>query len=276
MARQENIETSSTATRIIPSSTANSDYNSTVIITQNNQPEPISPELISLDISNTLQKANNLANRASYNPSRSSQKGYRHDYSRSQPVTEGQRLVNGSQTNKLCHSDADNTVLPSKRADNTTRSLSGHIKSPPEGLQQCSAAQRVPDSCKSVKQLHEFLPDCEKTPGPSKNLKVNQWMTSIDGKEKHDAFNSRTEKNNPPSPKQVPKTAPVARSSNSKVKKQPKAQNKGKGKSPATKPYSQGYRIPKIQQDAMENLFQMDRTMMEFQKKELARLKYQK
>ncbi|MBW0558327.1 hypothetical protein O181_098042 [Austropuccinia psidii MF-1] len=82
-------------------------------------------------------------------------------------------------------------------------------------------------------------------------------------------------KNNPPPPKQVPKTAPVA-SSNSNVKKQPQAQNKGKGKAPDTKPYSHGYRIPKFQQDAMENLFQISREMMELLKKEEARLKYQK
>ncbi|MBW0588509.1 hypothetical protein O181_128224 [Austropuccinia psidii MF-1] len=58
---------------------------------------------------------------ASYNPSRSSQKGHRHDYGSSQSVTEGQG------------------------AENSTRSLNGHIKSQPEGLQQCIAAQRVPD-----------------------------------------------------------------------------------------------------------------------------------
>ncbi|MBW0544551.1 hypothetical protein O181_084266 [Austropuccinia psidii MF-1] len=83
-------------------------------------------------------------------------------------------------------------------------------------------------------------------------------------------------KNNPPPPKQVPKTAPIARSSNSNMKRKPQAQNKGKGKAPATKPYRQGYRIPNIQKDAMENVFQMARTMMELQKKAEARLKYQK
>ncbi|MBW0578691.1 hypothetical protein O181_118406 [Austropuccinia psidii MF-1] len=51
-------------------------------------------------------------------------------------------------------------------------------------------------------------------------------------------------KNNPPPPKQVPKSAPVARSSNFNVTKQPQAQKKGKVKAPATKPYSQGYRMP--------------------------------
>ncbi|MBW0513960.1 hypothetical protein O181_053675 [Austropuccinia psidii MF-1] len=77
-------------------------------------------------------------------------------------------------------------------------------------------------------------------------------------------------KSNPPPPKKVPKTAPVASRSNSNMKKQPQAQNKGKGKAPATKPYSQGYRIPNIHQDAMENVFQMARTIMELRIKEEA------
>ncbi|MBW0591247.1 hypothetical protein O181_130962 [Austropuccinia psidii MF-1] len=83
-------------------------------------------------------------------------------------------------------------------------------------------------------------------------------------------------KHNPPPPKQVPRPAPVARSSNSNGKKKPQAQNKGKGKAPAPKPYSQGYRIPTIQPDVMENVFQMARTMMELQEKEDARLRFQK
>ncbi|MBW0576860.1 hypothetical protein O181_116575 [Austropuccinia psidii MF-1] len=89
-------------------------------------------------------------------------------------------------------------------------------------------------------------------------------------------FTEEWRKKNPPPPKQVPKTAPVDSSSNSNMKKQPQAQNKGKGKAPAIKSYSQGYRIPRIQQNAMENKFQMARTMMELPKKEGARLKYQK
>ncbi|MBW0567930.1 hypothetical protein O181_107645, partial [Austropuccinia psidii MF-1] len=60
--RQENIETASTVTSIIPASTVNSDHNSTIIVTQNIQPEPISSELVSLEISNTLQKAKYLVN----------------------------------------------------------------------------------------------------------------------------------------------------------------------------------------------------------------------
>ncbi|MBW0521604.1 hypothetical protein O181_061319, partial [Austropuccinia psidii MF-1] len=177
--RQENIETASTVTRIIPENTVNSDHNSTIITAQNNQPEPITSEFINSDI------------RASYSPSSSSQKGHRRDYGRSQSVTEGQ----GAAT--------------------STRSLSGHLKSQPEGLLQCIEAQREPDPCRSVEKLHEFLPDCEKIPGTSQNLKVTQWMESIDGKEEHHAFKSRMEEKNPLPPKQVTKTAPVASRSNS-------------------------------------------------------------
>ncbi|MBW0577427.1 hypothetical protein O181_117142 [Austropuccinia psidii MF-1] len=118
---------------------------------------------------------------ASYNPSSSSQKG---------------------------HSDADNTILPSKRADTTTRSLSGHIQSQPQSLQQCTAVQGVPDPGRSVEKLHEFLPDCEKAPGPSQYLQISQWMASIDGKEKHDALDTRMEEKQPSTTQTSVKNSP--------------------------------------------------------------------
>ncbi|MBW0503972.1 hypothetical protein O181_043687 [Austropuccinia psidii MF-1] len=134
---------------------------------------------------------------ASYNPSRSSHKGHRRDYGRSQSVTEGQGSVYDFQIHKLCHPEADSAVLPSNRADNTTRSLSRHIQRKPEGLKQCISAQRVPDPCISVEKLHEFLPDCEKTPGTSQHLQVTQLMASIDGIEEHDAINRRMDEKQP-------------------------------------------------------------------------------
>ncbi|MBW0546405.1 hypothetical protein O181_086120 [Austropuccinia psidii MF-1] len=117
---------------------------------------------------------------ASYNASSSSQKGHRHDYGRSQSVKEGQGSVDDLQINKSCHSEADNPILPSNRAYTITRNLSGHIQSQPEGVQQCIAAQTVPDPCRSMGKLNEFFPDCGKIPGPSQNLQVTQWMASID------------------------------------------------------------------------------------------------
>ncbi|MBW0589185.1 hypothetical protein O181_128900 [Austropuccinia psidii MF-1] len=81
----------------------------------------------------------------SYNPSSSSQKGHRHDYGRSPSITEGQGSVDDFKINELCDSEADNTILPSNRADTSQRSLSQHIQSQPEGLQQFIAAQSIPD-----------------------------------------------------------------------------------------------------------------------------------
>ncbi|MBW0539750.1 hypothetical protein O181_079465 [Austropuccinia psidii MF-1] len=131
-------------------------------------------------------------------------------------------------------------------------------------------------SCISVEKLHKFLPDCEKIPGPSQNLKVPQWMASIDGKEEHYSFNSIMEKKQPFTTQASAKNSPSSQKQKFNVKEQPQCQKKGKGKAPGTKPYGQGYRIPNIQEDAMENVFQRARTMMELQKKEEARLKYQK
>ncbi|MBW0480120.1 hypothetical protein O181_019835 [Austropuccinia psidii MF-1] len=104
---------------------------------------------------------------------------------------------------------------------------------------------------------------------------LNRWHPLMKKKNMR-LLKAEWRKNNPTPSKQVPRPAPFASSSNSNLKKQPQAQNKGKGKAPTPKPCSQGYRIPKIQQDAMENVFQMARRMMELQKKEEARLKYQK
>ncbi|MBW0499209.1 hypothetical protein O181_038924 [Austropuccinia psidii MF-1] len=132
-----------------------------------------------------------------YNHSSISQKGHRRDHGRSQSVKEGQGSVDDFQINKLCDSEADNTILPSNRAETVIRSLGGHIQSHPEGLQECTSAQRVPDLCRSVEKLHEFLADCGTIPGPSQYLQVMQWMASIDGKEEHDAFNSRMEEKQP-------------------------------------------------------------------------------
>ncbi|MBW0571448.1 hypothetical protein O181_111163 [Austropuccinia psidii MF-1] len=156
MVRQENIETASTLTSIIPAIIVNSDHNSTIIVTQNIQPEPIPSELVNLEISNTPQKAKDLANRARYNPSSSAQKGNRCHYGRSQSGTEGKGSVDDFQTPKMGHSEAHNTILPSKRAATATTSLSGHIQSKPQCIQLCSSVQGVPDPCRPVEELHEF------------------------------------------------------------------------------------------------------------------------
>ncbi|MBW0487512.1 hypothetical protein O181_027227 [Austropuccinia psidii MF-1] len=195
---------------------------------------------------------------ASYNPSSSSQKGHRRDYGRSQGS------VDDFQINKLCHSEADNTVLPSNRAETATRSLSGHLKSQPEGLQQCIAAQRVPDPCRSVEKLHEFLPDCEKIPGSSQQLQVTQWMASIDGKEEHDYLNSRMEEKQPSTTQASAKNSPNSQKQQFQCEKEATSSKQGQRQGTSHKALQPGL------QDVMENVFQMARTRMELQKKEEA------
>ncbi|MBW0476800.1 hypothetical protein O181_016515 [Austropuccinia psidii MF-1] len=275
MVRQENIESVSTVTTIIPESTLNSENNSTVIMTHNQQ-EPIFSELTSLDIINTLQKAKGLPNRLSYSSPRNSQNCYRNDYGRSQSAAEGQGSVNNAQTDKLCHSEADNTVLPSKRAENATKSLSGHLQRQYKGSQQCLAAKKYQILADLWKNRMNSYLTVRKFMGHPNTLKLLNGWDPLMEKKNMMLLIAKWRKNNPPPAKQVTKTAPVASSSDLNMIKKPQTQKKCKGKKPATKPYSQGYRIQKIQQDAMENVFQMSRAMMEFQKKEEARLKYQK
>ncbi|MBW0502219.1 hypothetical protein O181_041934 [Austropuccinia psidii MF-1] len=131
---------------------------------------------------------------------------------------------------KVFHSEADNTFLSSKKTHTTTRSLSGHLTSQEEALQQCLAAKRVPDHCRSVEKLHEFLPDCEKPSGTSQHLQVTQWMKPIDGKEKMMLLTYEWRKKNPPPPKRVPSPAPIASSSNYNVKKKPNFRTRAKEK----------------------------------------------
>ncbi|MBW0513002.1 hypothetical protein O181_052717 [Austropuccinia psidii MF-1] len=165
---------------------------------------------------------------ARYNPSSSSGKGYRCDYGRGQSVKEGQGSVNGSQTDKVCHYEADDTVLPSKIADTATRSLSVHIQRQSEGLQKCIAAQRVPDPCISVEKMHEFLPDCENIWGHPNTCKLlNGWHPLMEKKNMM-LLTAEWRKNNPPPCKKVTKTAPVASSSNSNVKSSHKLRTRAK------------------------------------------------
>ncbi|MBW0565467.1 hypothetical protein O181_105182 [Austropuccinia psidii MF-1] len=205
-----------------------------------------------------------------YKPSSSFQKGHRCDYGRSQSDTEGQGSVKDFHDNKLSNSEADDTILASKRANSAARSLSGDLQSQPEGLQQCTEAQRVPDTCRSLEKLHGLIPDCKKIPGSSQNLKVTQWMAAMDGKEEYDAFDSRMEQKQPFTTKASAKTSPSGQQQQFQHEKA--ATSSKQGQREGTSPKALQPRL----QDAMENVFQMARTMMELQKKEEARLRFQK
>ncbi|MBW0540317.1 hypothetical protein O181_080032 [Austropuccinia psidii MF-1] len=158
------------------------------------------------------------------------------------PSTRSQASYNPSRSSQK----ADNTVLPSNRADNATRSLSEHIKSQPEGLKQCIAAQRVPDPCKSVEKQHELLPDCEKVSGQSQHLKATQWMASIDGKEKNDAFNRRMEEKQPSSTQASAKNRPSSQQQRQlQCEKEATSSEQGQRQSTSYRALQQGLQNPK-------------------------------
>ncbi|MBW0517985.1 hypothetical protein O181_057700 [Austropuccinia psidii MF-1] len=64
----------------------------------------------------------------------------------------------------------------------------------------------------------------------------------------------------------------VASTSKPQANQLPQEAKKNKKKN-LRKPYSPSYRIPKIQKDAMENVFNMARTLMEFKDKEEQRMR---
>ncbi|MBW0542793.1 hypothetical protein O181_082508 [Austropuccinia psidii MF-1] len=66
--------------------------------------------------------------------------------------------------------------------------------------------------------------------------------------------------------------APVACTRKPQVNQPPQEGKKNKKKN-LRKPYSPSYRIPKIQKDAMDNVFNMARTLMEFKDKEEQRMR---
>ncbi|MBW0590238.1 hypothetical protein O181_129953 [Austropuccinia psidii MF-1] len=66
--------------------------------------------------------------------------------------------------------------------------------------------------------------------------------------------------------------APVASTSNPQANPLPQEGKKNKKKN-WRKQYSPSYRIPKIQKDAMDNVFNMARTLMEFKDKEEKRMR---
>ncbi|MBW0483964.1 hypothetical protein O181_023679 [Austropuccinia psidii MF-1] len=76
------------------------------------------------------------------------------------------------------------------------------------------------------------------------------------------------------SSKQASEVSKDKRKRPQKKKKGPKNhQGKGKGKANRNRPYPQGYRIPKLEFSAMNSVFNIARTLMEFTAKEQERMK---
>ncbi|MBW0569197.1 hypothetical protein O181_108912 [Austropuccinia psidii MF-1] len=109
-----------------------------------------------------------------------------------------------------------------------------------------------------------------------KNLFKNQSLLSIDQKkelemtpalEKEGPVASTSSKHSPEVSKEKPKGS-------QKKKRVPKKhQGKGKGKANWHRPYPQAYRSPKLEPSAVDSVFNMARTLIEFTSKEQERIK---
>ncbi|MBW0516225.1 hypothetical protein O181_055940, partial [Austropuccinia psidii MF-1] len=189
---------------------------------KNNQPEPISSELIILEITFNHK----ICLQPDQEPAITPQEDHK-------------------KVKDVIIAEANQLQKENGQADTSTRSLSVHIQSQPEGLQQCIAAQIIPDPCRSVKKLHEFLPDCERLPGPSQHLQLTQWMASIDGKEKHDAFNSRKKEKQPSTTQASSKNSPSSQKKKFQREKEATSSEKGKRKGTSHKTIQPGLQNPK-------------------------------
>ncbi|MBW0578654.1 hypothetical protein O181_118369 [Austropuccinia psidii MF-1] len=112
--------------------------------------------------------------------------------------------------------------------------------------------------------------------GPVQQIKAwlkNQSMLSEDQKKlAQGKDNSPVEALKASTSKNLPQKVPNKEKKTPKKKQKGKQKAKGKAKSKWKKPYPQNYRIPNKEKTAMDNVFNMARTLMELKNKEEERL----
>ncbi|MBW0517479.1 hypothetical protein O181_057194 [Austropuccinia psidii MF-1] len=87
-------------------------------------------------------------------------------------------------------------------------------------------------------------------------------MASIDVKEEHDAINSRMEEKQPSTTQASAKNSLSGQQQQFQREKAATSSEQGQRKGTSHKALQPGLQDPKIQHDAMENVFQMARTMI--------------
>ncbi|MBW0575112.1 hypothetical protein O181_114827 [Austropuccinia psidii MF-1] len=101
-------------------------------------------------------------------------------------------------------------------------------------------------------------------------------MASIYGEEKHDALDTKIEEKQPSTTQASAKNGPSDQKQKFKREKAATSSKQGQRKGTSHETLQPGLQDSKHSTGCKENVFQMARTMMELQKKEEARLKYQK
>ncbi|MBW0575098.1 hypothetical protein O181_114813 [Austropuccinia psidii MF-1] len=85
----------------------------------------------------------------------------------------------------------------------------------------------------------------EKIPGPSQHLQVTQWIASIDGKEEHDAFNSRMEEKQPSTTQASAKNSPSSQQEEFQCEKAATSSKQGQKQGKSLKALQPGLQNPK-------------------------------
>ncbi|MBW0564069.1 hypothetical protein O181_103784 [Austropuccinia psidii MF-1] len=199
--------------------------------------------------------------------------------------TSSQRLASTFDT--LIESPEFDITAMAVRAESLSTGKNRDIPASVQELLYGSKTARVGTYPKSLDRNHELIFSSEEIHGPRKDrgtsegleTHVFQRTTTIDKslaeKPKH-VIRGPEEKLGPRQGKQPSGSSPSSTSKlmpqqvPKKPKQAPKTNQKGKKKAKPkwNKPYPQNYRIPKKEKTAMDHVYNMARTLMEFQSKE--------
>ena len=156
----------------------------------------------------------------------------------------------------------------SNRYKSHSEGLNRHLHEPIQTLIHSVQGKRLGNVASNTPRSDELLVNPKEVPQGGGNSEILQWMEStiIQTSNKKDQGVSCQKK------EETKEEAPVASTSKPQVNPLPQEGKKNKKRN-WRKPYSPSYRLPRIQKDAMDNVFNMARTLMEFKDKEEQRMR---
>ncbi|MBW0576585.1 hypothetical protein O181_116300 [Austropuccinia psidii MF-1] len=191
--------------------------------------------------------------------------------------------------------EAEITAIPIFRTEPFTTGNNRDIPVSVQELVYGRKAEGVGTSAKSLDRHNEIISSSEEAHGPRKDREPSEWFdthllqrtgptdTSLVEKPKHfvrgpeEEVGPRKGEQRCGSSSSLHKKESASKSAK-KDKQAPKSNQKGKLKAKGkakfkwNRPYPQNYRTPKKEKTAMDNVFNMERTLMELKKKEEERM----
>ncbi|MBW0583373.1 hypothetical protein O181_123088 [Austropuccinia psidii MF-1] len=209
----------------------------------------------------------------------------------SRTSTSFQRLVRTFET-LFTSPEADITAIPIVRHEPFPTGNNRGILVSVQEMVYGSKAEGVRTSSKSLDRHHELISSSEESHGPRKVRGPSEGLDTHFLKRTSPTDQSLVEKPKhfirgiwpkerttalwklpkPPQARICLNKCQQKEKKSAKSKKKGKQKAKGKEKSKWNRPYPQNYRIPKKEKTAMDNVFNMARTLMEFKNKEEERM----